>query len=107
MKNCPNCYSELTSRNVTPCFICGGWHLDSKNHEYAEYALDDDRKITLCTICYLEEFLSDQGNNKEFINARNDELRFQKDIIDNHKEHDKYCEACNKRLALLKLKKQV
>ncbi len=108
MNNCPICYSKFVIKPVTPCYVCGGWNLPSNlvdKAEYIEYTLEDDRKITLCTICYLEEFLADQGDSDEFIGAKGDDLRFQRIIETESKEKDKYCEECKKRLALLKLKK--
>jgi len=62
---CPRCYAPLEVRDVTPCFICGGW-AESVKHlqpdaEFTEFRLPGDQLIVLCRDCELEEFMVPGG----------------------------------------------
>ena len=63
---------------------------------------EDGSRITLCNICWLEEVLSDQGELKARL-----KIKGEFDLIVSPDrpapEKDKFCPACNRRVALLEL----
>jgi hypothetical protein len=63
---------------------------------------EDGTPITLCNICWLEEVLSDQGDLKARV-----KIRGERDLVvapdRTVPERDKFCPACNRRLALLEV----
>ena len=104
--NCPICYHELVIKPVTPCFVCGAlesFDLAQRN-EFAEYKIQDGRKLILCLICFLEDVCTDTSDTLDFLGTKRSEVSFQRDVKIESKEKDKYCETCHKRLSLLKLK---
>ena len=62
---CPVCYAPLGVRDVTPCFICGGWPESvarfNSAAEVRECRLPDSRVIVMCRACELEEFMVPGG----------------------------------------------
>ena len=68
MKNqlCPICYEILEVKDVTQCYVCGGWpgavENFNSNSSFKEYYLDSGQKIVLCHSCWLDEILSLQGD---------------------------------------------
>lgn len=109
---CPKCYSEMEVRETTPCFVCGCWHEGENLHEildrdsFSIYGLPDNTEIVLCTMCYLEDVISNLGDILDELNIRKEEaeekLRFF-DFAEYRISKDKYCTECRKRLALLKV----
>jgi hypothetical protein len=62
---CPVCYIPLEVRDVTPCFICGGWpealaRFDPAA-EFMEFRQPHGRTLVLCRSCQLEEFMVPGG----------------------------------------------
>jgi hypothetical protein len=61
---------------------------------------DDETAITLCNLCWLEEVLSDQGDLKKRLR-----ITGARDLVAARDAAtpgwDKFCPACNRRLALL------
>src|SRR5262245_39594902 len=100
-QQCPVCFGELEVRQVRPCFVCGGWPSapPSKPEHYFTIR-DDGTSIILCNICWLEEVLSNQGELKRRL-----KIRGQRDLVVAPEravpDKDKFCPACNCRLALL------
>jgi hypothetical protein len=105
---CPVCYAPLEERDVTPCFICGGWpevvaRLDPAG-EFTKFRLPSDKLIVLCYACELEEFMVPGGwgdrlapNQKLPRNA----LLPVESLSRPQLVRDKFCPACNLRLAFL------
>ena len=58
--------------------------------------------MTLCNLCWLEEILSDQGDLKKRLGITGEQ-----DLVvapgKPNPDMDKFCPACNRRLALLKV----
>lgn len=63
---------------------------------------EDGTPITLCNICWLEEVLSDQGDLKERLKI-NGECDLVVAPDGTTPDRDKFCPACNHRLALLEV----
>jgi hypothetical protein len=107
---CPVCYGPLEVREVTPCFICGGWPASvarfDPNSEFVEFRLPDGRLLTLCAGCRLEEFMVSGGWGYRLIPGETlpvSALARVRDIKSPSLELDKYCKACNLRLAFAKV----
>src|SRR3954470_5367465 len=103
-KQCPVCFGELETRDVQPCMVCGGWPGIKVSKPDHHFKLRDDRTpLTLCNICWIEEVLADQGDLKERlrINSERDLVL----VVDDAPVPalDKFCTACNRRLALLEI----
>jgi hypothetical protein len=62
---CPVCYTPLEVRDVTPCFVCGGWPEAIARFnlaaEFTEFRLPRGQTLLLCRPCALEEFLVPGG----------------------------------------------
>ncbi len=62
---CPVCYSPLEVRDVTPCFVCGGWPESVARFEtdaaFTEFRLPGGQPLVLCQHCKLEEFMVPGG----------------------------------------------
>ena len=111
--NCPICYTKLEIRDVTPCYVCGGWEGEveryPKESNFTEYYLiESENYITLCESCWLEELLALQGDLVSDLNLPISEgsasgYTLSNRSVDNKIVKDKYCPTCNKRLALLKI----
>ena len=110
--NCPICYSNLGIRDVTPCYVCGGWDGElerySQDTVFTEYYLESGKYITLCESCWLEELLALQGDlvsdlNLPISKGAASGYTLSNRSVDNKIVKDKYCSTCNKRLALLKI----
>jgi hypothetical protein len=102
VNNCPICHSRLEVRDISPCYVCGGWHGIEPKKPYHEMCFSDGSKLTLCHICWLEDFLSDQGDLKERLKIHDrSELSICPDR--EHPVKDKFCTKCNQRFAMLKL----
>ncbi len=107
---CPICYSPLEIRDVSPCFVCGGWpeivtQFDS-TAEYREFRLPDGKPITLCRPCILEEFMVDGGYGYQLFPKESlpiDALQLIRIVPDPKLIHDKFCTSCNRRLALIEI----
>ena len=105
---CPKCYTPLEIRDVTPCFICGGWpevvdRFDAAA-EFTEFRLPDAALLVLCRGCELEEFMVPGGwgyrllpNEKLPVNA----LQRVRLMPAPQLGRDKFCPSCNLRLAFL------
>ena len=109
--HCPSCYSLLETREVTPCFICGGWPVSVEKFDparkFVEFELPDGTCLILCEPCQVEEFMVEGGwgwrlsipTNRLPINH----LRFISEIATPELALDKYCQHCLQRLAFLKI----
>ena len=105
-EQCPVCFGELEARQVQPCFVCGGWPDVPPSKPERHFVLrDSGAPLTLCNFCWLEEVLSDQGNLKQRlgISGENDLTVTAEQPAPST---DKFCPACNYRLALLRLMAQ-
>ena len=96
------CFGDLEVRLVRPCFICGGWpDATSSKPEHHFTIREDGTEITLCHGCWIEEIVADQGDLKERlkIDGEHDVI-----YVDDRSapDYDKFCPACDRRLALLK-----
>lgn len=103
---CPLCYSPLEVRDVTPCFACGGWAASVARFDpvatFVEYRLPSGHTLVLCRACELEEFMVPSGwgyrlalGEKLPVNA----LQRVRIIEGPRVGRDKFCPACNLRLA--------
>src|SRR5262245_16049158 len=103
LQQCPVCFGDLEVRKVQPCFVCGGWpDVKPSKPEHHFIIREDGTRITLCNICWLEEVLSDQGDLKARL-----KIRGERDLVVARSrttpEKDKFCPACNRRVALLQV----
>lgn len=103
---CPVCSSPLEVRDVTPCYICGGWPESvarfNPSAAFTEFRLPDGRLIVLCRACELEEFRVPGGwgwrlapDEKLPVNA----LQWVRAVEGPRLGRDKFCPTCNLRLA--------
>lgn len=103
---CPICYSPLEVRDVTPCFICGGWPEIVARFDpaigFTEARLPSGQSLVLCRGCRLEDFMVPGGwgyrlvpDEKLPVNA----LRWVRDVEEPRLGCDKFCTTCNLRLA--------
>ena len=103
---CPICFTPLEIREVTPCFLCGGWQ-PTTDREFNEWRLASGESIVLCKLCELEDFMSPRGWGWRLglratphpLNA----LEFVRTLSTNAQVKDKYCPQCNLRLAFLRI----
>jgi hypothetical protein len=62
---CATRYSPLDVRDVTPCFVCGGWAESVARFDpaaaFTEFRLPGGRPLVLCRACELEEFMVPGG----------------------------------------------
>ena len=105
---CPVCYSPLEVRDVAPCYICGGWPESvawfDQTAAFTEFRLPGGQSLVLCRGCELEEFMVPGGwgyrlapGQKVPVNA----LRRVRGVEGPRLGPDKFCPACNVRLAFL------
>ena len=105
---CPMCYSALEIRDVTPCYICGGRPESVAQFDFAvefrEFRLPDGQVIVMCWGCELGEFMVPGGWGYRIafgealpINA----LQWSRSLQASRLQKDKFCPACNLRLAFL------
>ncbi len=102
-QQCPVCFGDLEIREVQPCYVCGGWPNVSPSKPDRHFTIrDDESLLTLCNFCWLEEVLSDQGDLKQRLRIKGEQ-----DLVAAPDrpppKTDKFCAACNCRLALLKI----
>ncbi len=103
-ESCPRCWGPLVVRNVSPCFVCGAWDPDPRGGtRFSRYRLPSGNEIVLCTMCYLEDFCSDQSEVPAMLGVREVDLVMADDVDRHPGEVDKVCEKCGFRLALLKI----
>lgn len=104
---CPICYGPLETRDVAPCWDCGAGpveleHLTKGRHNYAEFIVFNS-KIILCDFCQVD-FGSCApnyfGQGRRAMYGK--DLLFVREIVEVRICKDKYCEACDRRLAFLK-----
>jgi len=104
--HCPLCYSELESRQVTPCMECGGdsFEMDHyEEHMYKKYELYFGMRLVLCDFCdvdfgsYDPTFFGFPANKR----VGWEDFKFIKDIHDKSLARDKYCPHCKLRLPFL------
>ncbi|MBL8799232.1 MAG: hypothetical protein JNM56_35425 [Planctomycetia bacterium] len=103
---CPICYSPLEVRDVTPCFVCGGWPESVARFGsaavFTEFRLPSGRCLVLCRGCELEEFMVPGGwgyrlapDEGRPVNA----LQRVRSVESSCLERDKFCPTCRLRLA--------
>ena len=114
MKNqlCPICYEILEVKDVTQCYVCGGWpgavENFNSNSSFKEYYLDSGQKIVLCHSCWLDEILSLQGDLADDLKLpisgkTAGGIHFSRDIENPAIQKGKFCNNCNKTLQLTKI----
>src|SRR5438067_12841062 len=99
---CPVCYTPLEVREVTPCFICGGWpgmvERFDPSADFGEYTLPNGGRIVMCRGCTLEEFMVPGGLSERLglpphplpVHA----LQFLHDVERPQVVRDKFCPGC-------------
>ncbi len=106
---CPVCYTPLEVRDVTPCFICGGWPAPVARFDpraaFTEFQFPGGQSLVLCQGCELEEFMVPGGWG--YWLAPGEKLpvtAFQRvrAVESPQLRRDKFCPACNVRLAFAK-----
>jgi hypothetical protein len=107
---CPFCYSPLEVREVTPCYVCGGWAESVARFDpaaaFTEFRLPGGQTFVLCRRCELEEFMVPGGWGYRL--APGEKLPFkamqQVRAVDMPQlGRDKFCPSCNLRLAFVKV----
>jgi hypothetical protein len=105
---CPVCYSPLEAREVTPCFICGGWPGSAARFDpaaaFTEFRLPAGRPLVLCRACELEECMVPGGWGYRLVPAEKlpvNALQRVRVIEGPRLSRDQFCPACNLRLAFL------
>jgi hypothetical protein len=110
--HCPICFTALETRQTTGCFVCGAWedtiaHPTERQKDIHRYALPNDQELDLCSACFVEEFMVPGGLSSLLEFPKGDrlarELRYLSPVSDEGKAQDKFCRACNLRLAYLRL----
>jgi len=103
---CPVCYSPLEVRDVTPCFVCGGWPESVARFDpaaaFTEFRLPGGRPLVLCRGCELEEFMVPGGWGYRLVPGEKlpvNGLQRVRAVEPPQLGHDKFCPACNLRLA--------
>jgi hypothetical protein len=108
---CPVCFAPLEVRDVTPCFICGGWQpmterLDPQA-KFRAWRLPSGETLVLCHGCELEDFMVKGGWGYRLgLRAKPlplNDLQFLKVISMHASVKDKYCPQCKLPLAFLKI----
>jgi hypothetical protein len=113
-RQCPVCFGPLEVRTVTPCDICGDWRVKPEEEllegaSFAQCRLPDGQILTLCSGCLLEDFTvpGGLGNRLNLPPAPQHALHTHLTLVRTieHPElgKDKFCPACNLRLAFLKI----
>jgi hypothetical protein len=105
--NCPVCYSDLLTKEVTPCMDCGASETGLKHYidsTYVEYEVYYSQRLILCNFCYVDfgsykpSYFGFPDNKKIGLQ----DFNFIKEITVKSLRVDKYCPECDKRLAFLK-----
>jgi hypothetical protein len=103
---CPLCFIVLEVRDVTPCFICGGWSESvgqfNPADTFTRYRLPGDRCIVLCQRCVLEEFMVPGGWGYRILPGASfpvNALQRVQTVPMTQIGRDKFCTTCNLRLA--------
>ena len=107
---CPVCFTTLEIRDVTPCFVCGGWPCiaESFNAEmvFHEWRLPSGKLLVLCPNCELEEFMVPGGwGNRLGLKTRLPitALTPMPNEVPQSMTKGKFCPQCNLRLPLLEI----
>ncbi|QDU46030.1 hypothetical protein Mal52_45270 [Symmachiella dynata] len=111
---CPTCYSELETRAVAPCFMCGDSesgieHLTDGRHEYAVYRFPNGTEMVLCEICYLDigAFCGETWGFPSDQRLSCNDLFLVRQIYDPVVVKDGYCSKCQARLAYLRALREI
>ena len=108
---CPVCYAPLEVRDVTPCFICGGWAVTVEKFrpdaEYREWRMPGGQMIVLCSPCEVVEFMVPGGWGYRLGLTKRRlaviELERVRLIEQPQLGRDKFCPSCKLRLSFLKI----
>ena len=108
---CPVCYTPLEVRDVTPCFICGGWpgtvEKFRSDTEYREWRMPGGQMIVFCSPCEVEEFMVPGGWGYRLgLPTRRfpvNDLQRMRLIEQPQLGRDKFCPSCKLRLSFLKI----
>lgn len=107
---CPVCYSPLEVRDVTSCFVCGGWDRPvataTVSAEFTEFRLPDGQPLVLCRGCELEELMVPVGWGYQLVPGEKlpvNAMQRVRTVTTPSLGRDKFCPTCNLRLAFLKL----
>jgi hypothetical protein len=106
---CPLCFTPLESREVTPCYICGGSPSSVEgfrtDQEYRTWRLPSGRELILCHGCELEDFMCRGGWGKRLLPSSLPlaihHLQFVRKMDRPQLGKDQYCPECNLRLAFI------
>jgi hypothetical protein len=105
---CPLCFDTLQVRDVTPCYICGGWTTTHSSVTYREWLLPTGASIVLCNCCEVEEFMTPFGWGHRLGLPKSRRLpiaalQLVRSVSNVEMQKDKYCPTCNLRLAFLRI----
>jgi hypothetical protein len=103
--HCPECYTPLEIRDITPCHDCG-WDPQEfshyRKHTYSEVRVLDTDGLVLCDFCEVDFGSYDPTY---FGLPRKHRIGFPqhlRSVTTIGIDKDKYCPKCHKRLAFLK-----
>lgn len=106
--HCPVCFAPLETREVAPCYDCGHMErelaeLAAGEHTYSEYRIFG-MPVALCDFCdadfgsYYPSYFGLPDHQRQAL----DSLEFVREIDSAAQaRYDKYCSACQHRLAFL------
>jgi hypothetical protein len=105
-QQCPICYTPLEVRDVTPCMVCGGllesvFRFDPAA-AFTEFRLPSGHTVVLCRACELEEFMVPGGWGYRFAPGEKLPVNALQRVRSERLPRlgrDKFCPACNLRLA--------
>lgn len=108
---CPLCFMPLEPRDVTPCFICGGWPnvvmSFREGQEFARWRLPQGEELILCRPCELEEFMVPGGWGWRLQMSTQPlplhHLQFVRKVEKPQLGKDRFCPTCNLRWAFLQI----
>ena len=104
--HCPICYTELISKEVTPCVSCGGLEVELghyKHHVFREYELYFKQRLILCNFCDVD-FGSYAPSYFGFLKSQSigfQDFNHVREISDKELRKGKYCPECKHRLPFL------
>ena len=106
---CPICCGPLELRDVAPCVECGGHpeeleHLREGRHTYQTMRILGSFEVVLCDFCMVDFGSIDPSYFGRPAGARIgfEKMQFVRDVPATTGK-DQFCQACNHRLAFLRL----
>jgi len=114
MQQCPICYAELETRDVAPCYMCGGLpveleHLNQNRHTYAVYRFPNGTEMELCQFCFLdiESVSGEHWGLGHGDRITTNELALVGQDFSPRVNRDKYCPNCDAGLRYLKALREI